>query len=123
MGSFHARPKSPEVVKRAAKVMKALRSRACGRLYSKNTLLQGLAQDLEDVTPALRECIEAGHAVVRQRHLPQHQHVATADQPDIRNSMVGARHGRVVSRASARLISGRRVVRRRPTRVASSQKH
>jgi hypothetical protein len=69
--------------------------------------------------------------MVGERHLPRHRHVAPADHPRIRNGVVGARHGRVVtmavrapvrpttrwmrvvSRASARVIAGRMVVSRR----------
>jgi hypothetical protein len=68
---------------------------------------------------------------VGQRHVSRHRHVASADQPRIRDGLVGARHGRVVTKAvrsparpatlwscvvsmaSARVIAGRRVVSRR----------
>jgi hypothetical protein len=97
MGSFHARPKSPEVVTRAAKVMKALRSRTCGRLYSKNTLLGRLAQDLEDLARARGPLIQEQDAVVRQGHLPRRGELAAADQADIGDGVVGGRKGRVAT--------------------------
>ena len=116
---------------RAANAPKALRSRTCGRLYSCDTLLERLAQDFQHVAPALREFIQNEHPVVRQRHLAGQRHLAATDQPHIGDGVVGARNGRVVtkavrspvrpatrwmrvvSRASGRVISGRMVVSRR----------
>ena len=37
----------------------------------------------------LRQFIQEEHAVVRQRHLARHRHVAAADQSRIRDGMVG----------------------------------
>jgi hypothetical protein len=53
--------------------------------------------------------------VVRRRHFARHRHVAAADQPRIRNGMVGRARWwiGVVSIASARVIAGRMVVSRR----------
>jgi hypothetical protein len=50
-------------------------------MYSYDTLLKRLAQDLEDMPPELRQFIEEEHAVVRQRHLAQHREVPAADPP------------------------------------------
>ena len=79
----------------------------------------------------LRGFIQKEHAIVGQRHLAAHRYVPAADQADIRGGVMGARKGRivtnavrspvrlatrwirVVSRASARVIAGRRVVSRR----------
>jgi hypothetical protein len=47
----------------------------------------------------LRQFIQEAHAVVRPRHVPGHWHLAAAEQPDIRDSVMGARKGRVVTRA------------------------
>jgi hypothetical protein len=93
--------------------------------------LQRLAQPFEHVAAELRQLIQEEHAVVRQRPLARQRHLAAADQPRIREGLVGARHGRVVthavrapvrpatlwmrvvSMASARVIAGRMVVSRR----------
>jgi hypothetical protein len=100
-------------------------------LYLYDTLLERLAQDLEHVAAELGPFIEEAHAVVREAPLTRPWHVAAADQPHVRDSVVGVRHGRavtsavrspvrpatrwrrVVSSASARVIAGRMVVRRR----------
>jgi hypothetical protein len=83
-------------------------------LYSYDTLLEGLAQDFQDVAFELGPCIQKEHAVVRQRHLPGHRHLPAADQADIGDDVVGARHGRVVTRAVRAPVRsatrGRRVV-------------
>jgi hypothetical protein len=47
---------------------------------------------------ALGQFIQEAHAMVGQRHLTRHRHVAPADQPRIREGVGGARHGRVVTR-------------------------
>src|ERR1700757_1617644 len=80
---------------------------------------------------SLRQLIQGEHAMVGQRHVTRHRHAAPADQPRIRDGVVGARKGRVVpnaggfpggpaplwmrvvSMASARVIAGRMVVSRR----------
>jgi hypothetical protein len=45
------------------------RVRKCGRLSVENTILQGLAQDVQDMASALRPLIQKEDAVVRQGHL------------------------------------------------------
>jgi hypothetical protein len=67
----------------------AARSRTCGRFYSCDTLLEGLAQDLQDVASELRQFIQKEHAMVRQGHLPLHWHLAPTDQPHVRNRVMG----------------------------------
>jgi hypothetical protein len=64
-----------------------------------HTILQRLVQDLEHLTAKLQPFIQAEDAVVRQRHLARHRHVAPTDQPDIGDGVMGARNGRVVTRA------------------------
>jgi hypothetical protein len=54
-----------------------------GRGYVCETLLKGLAQDLEDMAAELGPFIQEEHAIVGQRHVARHRHVAPADQPDI----------------------------------------
>ena len=103
----------------------------CGRLYVYDTLLERRAQDLEHLTAELRPFIQEEDAVVGQRHVARHRHVTPTDQPDVREGMLGGRHGRVVttavrppvrpatrwmrvvSRASARVMAGKIVVSRR----------
>src|SRR4029453_7886157 len=90
-----------------------------------------LAQDLQDMAPELGQFIQEEHAIVGQRHFARHRHVAPADQPRIRDGLVGRakRAGRDqrravageardavdtrLSMASARVIAGKMVVSRR----------
>jgi hypothetical protein len=105
--------------------------RTLARASACDTGLNQLTQHLQDVAAELRPFVQKEHPMVRQRHLARHWHVAHTDQPRIRDGVVGARHGRVVtnavsarvrtmtrwmrvvSMASARVIAGRIVVRRR----------
>ena len=129
VGGYRALPESLTVISRAAKVAKALRFRTPAKLYVYDTLLQRLPQDLQDMAAELGEFIQEEHAMVGQRHLAGHRHVAATDQPRIRDGVMGRANGRVVtnamrspvrpatqwtlvaSMASAKLISGRIVVR------------
>ena len=101
------------------------------RLSPCDTVLERLVQDLQDITAELGELIQEQHAVVGQQHLARHRDMTPADQPHIRDGMVGgakwAGHDqrravaskasdtvdRVASMASARVIDGRMVVSRR----------
>ena len=65
----------------------------CGRLSVYNTLLQRLAQDLEHMTAAPWEFIQKEHAMVGQRHLRRHGQLTAADQPRIRDGVVGGAKG------------------------------
>jgi hypothetical protein len=58
---------------RAAKVARRLRSRTPAKLYVYETLLQLLAQDLQDVAAEFRKFIQEKNAVVRQRHFDRQQ--------------------------------------------------
>jgi hypothetical protein len=58
-------------------------------LYSENALLELLAQDFEHMAAKLRPFIQEADAVVGQRHFAWHRHVAPADQPDIRDGVMG----------------------------------
>ena len=60
-----------------------MRSGRYARLYSYETLLQRLPQDLQDTAPALRQFIQEEYAVVGQRHVAWHRHVAPTARPDI----------------------------------------
>jgi hypothetical protein len=59
------------------------------KLYLYETILERLAQDLEDMAAELGQFIQEAHAIVGQRHVARHRPVPAADQPHIRNSMVG----------------------------------
>jgi len=74
-----------------------------------------LAQDLEDMAAALGPCIQEEHAMVGQRHVTRHRHVAPADQSRIRDGTVGRATPwmSVVLSASGKGISSRIVVRGR----------
>jgi hypothetical protein len=73
------------------------------KLYVYDTLLERLAQDLQDLAAALGAFIPEQHAVVGQRHLARHGHVGPTDQSGIRDGMVGraTRAGRDQRRAGA----------------------
>jgi hypothetical protein len=73
------------------------------KLYVSDTLLQRLAQDLEDMAAALRQFVQAGHAVVRQRPLARRGEVPAADPPHSRNRLRrgATRAGRDQRRAGA----------------------
>jgi hypothetical protein len=88
MGSYRPLPEPPMFVSRAAKVAKTLKLRTLAKLYVYETLLEGLAQDFQDVAAKLRELIEKHDTMVRQRHLAWHGHLAPTDQPDVRNGVV-----------------------------------
>jgi hypothetical protein len=67
----------------------AARSRTPEKLYVYNPILERLAQDLQDMAAELGPCIQEEHAMVGQRHIIRHRHVAPADQPRIRDGVVG----------------------------------
>jgi len=50
-------------------------------LYSEKTLLEGLAQYLQDVAAEFRPFIEQEHPVVRQRHVARPRHQTTPISP------------------------------------------
>ena len=100
-------------------------------LYVCDAVFVPLAQDLEDMAAALGPCIQAEPAMMHQRHLARHRHVAPPDQSHIGDRVMGGatRAGGdqrravageagdavdpVVSRASVRVIASRMVVSRR----------
>jgi hypothetical protein len=73
-------------------------------LYVENTLLQWLAQDLQDMAAELGPFIQEEHAMMGQRHLAWHRHMADPDQPRIGDGMMGRakRPGRHQRRTSPR---------------------
>ena len=58
------------------------------RLYSCAAVLERLPQDLQDMAAELGQFIQEEHAIVGQRHVARHRHVAAADQPHIRDGVV-----------------------------------
>jgi hypothetical protein len=62
---YWALPYSLEIMTRAAKAAKALRSSTPAKLYVYKTLLERLAQDLQDMAAACRPFIQEAHPVVR----------------------------------------------------------
>ena len=129
MGSYRRLPEPPTFVSRAAKAAKTLTLRTPAKLYIYETLLEGLAQYLQHVTAELGQFIQKEHAVVGQRHLARHRHLSPADQAHIGDGVKGSANRRVVTKAmrppvrpgtqwtlaasmaSAKLISGKIVVR------------
>jgi hypothetical protein len=75
----------------------------CGRWSVYNTLLQRLAQDLEHMTAKLGPFTQEEDAVMGQRHFRRHGQLTAADQPRIREGVVGRakRAGRDPRRAGA----------------------
>jgi hypothetical protein len=73
-------------------------------LYSYKTFLERLSQDLEDMAAALGEFIQEVHAVVGQRHVAWYRHVAPADQPRIRDGVMG--HAKRVGRDQRGAVAG-----------------
>src|SRR4030095_4276879 len=69
------------------------------KLYVYETLLERLAQDLQDMAPELGELIQEEHAMMDQRHVTRHRHAAPAVTPASEMVWWGARHGRVVTHA------------------------
>jgi hypothetical protein len=115
MGSYWTRPKRLAVSSLKANPAKSLELRTLWRLYSYDTLLKRLPQDLQDVAAELRPLIQKEHAVVGQGHLAGHGHLSPADQPHIRDRVVrpATRWMRVVSMASGRGSAGTMVASRR----------
>jgi hypothetical protein len=88
---YCTRPDSLKLSSRTAKVARRLRFTTPEKLYVYETLLERLAQDLQDMATKLGPFIQEEHAIVGQRHVARHWHVAPADQPRIREGMMGAR--------------------------------
>ena len=76
----------------------------CGRLYVYDTLLEGLAQNLQDVAAALRQFTQQEHPMVRQRHFAWHRHLAPTDQADIGDR--GMRGATWARRDARRAVTG-----------------
>jgi hypothetical protein len=70
---------------------KSERLRTLWRWYLYETLLEGLAQDLQDMAAELRQFIQNEDAVVRQRHFAGHRDLPAPDQPHIGDGVAGGR--------------------------------
>ena len=88
VGGYHALPESFTATICKANSAKEVRSRTPAKLYVYGTLLERLAQDLEDLAAALGPFIQEAHAMVGQRLVARHRHMAAADQPRIREGVV-----------------------------------
>jgi hypothetical protein len=82
-GRLVVRPELLTVSSRLAKLRKSIKIMTLWRLYSYETLLEGLAQDFQDVAAELGEFIQKEIPVVRQGHLSWQWHLAAPDQPHI----------------------------------------
>jgi hypothetical protein len=89
VGGYRARPESLTLISRLANSAKLLRARTLWRLSVEDTLLKRLTSAFEHMTAKLRPFIQEEDAVVGQRHVARHRHVAPADQPDMRNGVMG----------------------------------
>jgi hypothetical protein len=69
VGRYRGLPECLEIIARADKITKVLRSMTRERLYACDPLLERLAQHFKHVPSELRPFIQAAHAVVRPRHL------------------------------------------------------
>jgi hypothetical protein len=139
VGGYRALPKPLTAITRIAKSAKLLRFRTPARLYLYDTIFERLTQHLQGVAADLRQLIGKAHAVVGQRPLARQRCKAVSDRPCIRDEVVGARHGRVVTHAvrpsvrpatrrmrvvsigSARIIAGSLVVSRRAAEVLPAE--
>jgi hypothetical protein len=103
MGGYRPQPECFTAITRRANSAKVLGFRTPAKLYVYETILERLAQDLQDMAAELGPCIQEEHAIVGQRHFTRHRHVAPADQPRIRDGVVGRakRAGRDPRRAVA----------------------
>src|SRR5215510_56304 len=115
MGGYGPLLEPHDVVSRAAKVAKPLKSSTPAKLYIHETLLERLAQDLEPMAATLRQFVQADDAVVRQRHLARHRHLAPADPPDVRDGVMrgaeqaGGDQCRAVAREAGDAMDARRL--------------
>jgi hypothetical protein len=77
------------------------------RLSVRDTLLQALAQDLQDVAAARRPLIQQELVMVRPRHVAGHRHLAPTDPPDIEDRVMrGATEARRDARRAVAGVAG-----------------
>ena len=58
------------------------------KLYIYETLLEALAQDLQDVAAARRQFIQKEYPMMLQRHVARQRHLAAPDQPHLGDRVV-----------------------------------
>jgi hypothetical protein len=73
VGGYDTHAKPLKVMSRAAKAANAWGSRTLANLDVYDTRLEGLAQDLQDMTAKLGAFIPEAHAVVGPRYLARHR--------------------------------------------------
>ena len=88
MGGYWTRVEWLAVSSRWAKLATSHRFMTCGRVYRYDTLLEGLAQDLQHVAPELGPFVQEEPAVVRPRHLARQGEVSAADPPHSRDRLM-----------------------------------
>jgi hypothetical protein len=84
---------------RMARATSVPKSATPAKLYVDETILERLPQDLQDMAAEVGPCIQEAHAMVGQRHVTRHRHVAPPISPASEMVWWGARHGRVVTNA------------------------
>jgi hypothetical protein len=93
VGGYRALPPRLTATTRRANSAKIWRSRTPARLYLYDTILQRLAQGFEDMAAELRQFIQDEHPVLREGHLTRYRPVAAADQPPVREGVMGGPKG------------------------------
>jgi hypothetical protein len=87
------------VITRSAKSTKPLPCNEPAKSFLKTSVLERLAEHLEDVPPELRAFVQEAHAMVRQRPLARPRDLAATDQPHIRDGVMrGAKRPRGAER-------------------------
>jgi hypothetical protein len=87
-GGYRARTASLTAMTHRANATKMLRFSTPARLYLCDTLLERLAQHFEHMAAELEEFIEVENTVARQRPLSPQRHLASSDQPHLRDCWV-----------------------------------
>jgi hypothetical protein len=79
MGGYCPLLEAPKVVSRVANAARTWWSRTPARLYVYHPLLQRLPQHLQDMPAELGEFIQKQHAIMGERYLTRHRHVAATN--------------------------------------------
>jgi hypothetical protein len=72
---------------------------------AEDTLIEEWAEDFKNVTSAGQQLIQPPHPMMCQRHVSRQRHLASTDQAHIGDRVVGARKGRVVTKAAWRPVN------------------
>jgi hypothetical protein len=89
IGGYRTLPECLMTITRRANSAKVLRSRTPAKLYSCETILQRLTQDLNDMAAKVGDLVEKEYTVVSQRHLARHRRMP----PPIRPTAAMVRQG------------------------------